>query len=201
MEKTVYFVRHAQSHPSQSTHFSQWPLSDLGRLQADTLANCLNGLGIQKIYSSPFLRCLDTVRPFAKLSGVDIEIRDDLRERLVTHGIAGQDLWEKSWDDFNFAVPSCESSLDAQRRFVAAVNHIVETANEDVLAISSHGNVIGLFLNHLDGRFSRFDAEKIINPHLLKFQKVGAEFRWDRHFELAALNEVATHHSATPIRA
>jgi bisphosphoglycerate-dependent phosphoglycerate mutase len=81
---TFYLVRHAQSLPNKSQYFSEWPLSPIGLRQAEQLAELLAPLEITRVFSSPFLRSVQTAKPFADRHGIPITLVDDLRERLIT---------------------------------------------------------------------------------------------------------------------
>ena len=199
METTIYLIRHAQMHPSPSIHYSEWPLSTVGQGQAEKLCGLLEPLGIEVMFSSPFLRCLQTVQSFADKAGIDINVKDDLRERLVVQGIVDDfsKIWRRSWDDFNFAMPGCESSLDAQKRFAAAVEDILAGNKRETIGISAHGNVIGLFLNHIHPAFRRDEAEALTNPDVVRVLADG-RFVWDQEFHLPGLENIATNHLETP---
>mgnify|MGYP003962850611 FL=1 len=200
-EKTLYLIRHAQSHRKSSCHHSEWPLSEKGTEQAAGLAGLLEPLGIQKVVSSPFLRCRQTVEPYLRKSGVEVVFEHDLRERLISRGITDGffDLWCKSWEDFDFALPGCETSAIAQERFATVMQKIVSENQTNTIAISTHGNVIGLFLNHLDDSLGRDEAEKLMNPDVLKFTVQDGIFLWDRDFDLPGIDEIRTHHMQTPV--
>lgn len=201
MDTVVYFIRHAQSRPSVRLRHYDWPLSDLGRVQAVKLAPLIANLQIQRVISSPFIRCLDTVTPFISKWKLPLDIRDDLRERHVVDTVVGDfnEIWKKSWADFHFSVPGCESSFQAQIRFVNAVAELVTSYKGSVLGISTHGNVLGLFLNFIDPRFHMQEAEKIRNPDVLKIIARSGHYEWDQDFSVPGLDELATCHTATPI--
>ena len=63
------------------------------------------------------------------------------------------DVVKRAWQDFDFALPGCESSRDAQRRAVAVIGQLARMADRETIVVSSHGNLIGLLLNHVDARF------------------------------------------------
>jgi 2,3-bisphosphoglycerate-dependent phosphoglycerate mutase len=201
MDTILYLIRHAQSHLRSECDHSEWPLSSLGKQQAEQLAGLLSPLGITTLFSSPFTRCLQTVTPFAKQAGIDIRIEEDLRERLVAKTIRNdfRDVWRKSWEDFDFALPGCETSAQAQRRFFGAVAGISQSEAGCVLAISTHGNVIGLFLNAIDDRMGQCEADKLMNPDVVKIVRRNGGFHWDRAFELSGLREIASDYRETPI--
>lgn len=55
------------------------PLSQLGLEQAEELGACLKDKGIQRVYSSPFYRVLQTVTPFVKATDTPLYIDNSMR--------------------------------------------------------------------------------------------------------------------------
>ncbi len=197
----MYLIRHAQSHPRSSQHYSEWRLSARGERQSELLAELLEPLGIGQIFSSPFVRCLDTVEPFARKRGIQVVVSDDLRERLVTNAFR-DDFYElccTSWEDFSFALPGCETSAEAQNRFVKAVKAIADVHDENPVAICTHGNVLGLFLNWIDNSAGRREAEQLKNPDVVRVVRRDGVFAWDRSFRLKGLATIATDQGETPV--
>jgi 2,3-bisphosphoglycerate-dependent phosphoglycerate mutase len=195
----LYLVRHAQCLPKRSQSFSEWALSPVGARQAEELAGLLEPLEIAAIFSSPFTRTLETARPFAQKRGLAIHVMDGLRERLLTTegGLPSDELWRKSWEDFSFCLPGCESSLAAQARMCGAIRDIVQTT-EGTSAIFTHGNVIPLFLNALTKTVGRAEAEALTNPDVLKITWGRGALTWDRTFRLPGLDRIATEYRQTP---
>ena len=56
------------------------PLDTKGRRQAAELPRLLAGFGIERILSSPYRRCVETVEPLAADLNLDIELRAELAE-------------------------------------------------------------------------------------------------------------------------
>jgi phosphohistidine phosphatase SixA len=56
------------------------PLDHRGRRQADELRRLLAELGISRVLTSPYVRCVDTVVPLARHLDVDAELSDALAE-------------------------------------------------------------------------------------------------------------------------
>jgi 2,3-bisphosphoglycerate-dependent phosphoglycerate mutase len=109
------------------------------------------------------------------------------------------DLWSRSWNEFDFALPDCESSAAAQHRFCDAVRKIVHQNPGSILGVSSHGCVIALFLNSIDKSFSREQADKLRNPDVIKITATENGFQWDRDFNFLGLDDITTPYHATPI--
>jgi 2,3-bisphosphoglycerate-dependent phosphoglycerate mutase len=206
--KQIYLVRHAHTRYDPAVLDHERPLTQQGHEQAAALAAVLRTLAIDEVHTSPYRRCLDTIGPFAREAGLPLNEVHDLRERAFTCG-AVHDwdvLWKKVWTDFEFAFPDGESSRQAQRRMHAATLLVARTSRAGTLAISSHGNTIGLLLQYIDARFTFDDACSIRNPDVLRLTFDGESLQWDREFAAAELATFATRvntlalHSATATR-
>lgn len=93
------------------------PLSNKGLRQAEALAEILAAHGVDRIVSSPFVRCMQTVEPLARALGVEVETLDGLAEGSGSHAVplfeaaAGANLAVCSHGD---VIPACLDLL--QRR-------------------------------------------------------------------------------------
>jgi 8-oxo-dGTP diphosphatase len=78
----VYLVRHAKAanRDNWTAPDHRRPLTSKGRRQADGLVSLLADRGIARVMSSPFVRCVETVEPFAAELGVEVEETDALAE-------------------------------------------------------------------------------------------------------------------------
>lgn len=56
------------------------PLSPKGRRQADALARRLKPWTPERVLSSPYIRCIETVEPFGESLGLKVEAVDELGE-------------------------------------------------------------------------------------------------------------------------
>jgi 2,3-bisphosphoglycerate-dependent phosphoglycerate mutase len=191
--RRLYLIRHAQSAPSPEVEEAQWPLSHLGRRQATVLADLLAPLNIERVYSSPYLRARQTIEPLAEKIGLHFILDNALVERRLSKDALAQfgEVWRRSWDDLDYALPGCESSLEAQERFAGAVRRIVHQTAAETIAVCSHGHVIGLFLRHLDGAFGRERTGALRNPDVLRVDVSRTEWALDEAFLLPGLEDVA----------
>jgi 2,3-bisphosphoglycerate-dependent phosphoglycerate mutase len=192
-----YLLRHAQSAPSAHVPEPDWPLSTAGAADARALVPVLLGLGIEAVWSSPYKRAIDTVVPFAHASGLDVRVATDLRERRLTTEFVDdfRGLVKRAWADFNFSLPSCESSRECQRRMAATVTALTAAAPGKALLLSSHGNAIGLLLNAVTGgRFGCDDWMRMPSPALYRLHGRDGGLVLDESFGPAA-----HRHDLTPV--
>jgi phosphohistidine phosphatase SixA len=86
----ILLIRHASAGDSDEWEGDDRlrPLDDRGRRQAAELVELLVGYDLDRIVSSPALRCVQTVEPLAQARGLDIVGRIELsEERQATDGV------------------------------------------------------------------------------------------------------------------
>ena len=78
----LYVVRHAKAgiRAAWTGPDQERPLTRRGRKQAYRLVERFQGLEIERILSSPFLRCVQTVEPLGEARGLPVEVAPALRE-------------------------------------------------------------------------------------------------------------------------
>lgn len=89
MEMPLLVVRHAQA-GRRSTYKGDdraRPLTARGRARAVALVPLLGGYRPQRILSSPFVRCRETVQPIAEALGLGVESVDELGEGHGTDAV------------------------------------------------------------------------------------------------------------------
>ena len=183
---TVYLLRHAQSRPSATIKEPDWPLSDLGKKQARDIVPILAKLDIDHVYTSPFLRAVETAKPFADFAGKPLRIHDELREQRSLWMDSEAEFMEqmrKRWEDFHFTPPSTESNAECQLRVVNAVTELIRKHPGKTLLVSSHGSAISLLLNSIHASFSFDGWMAMKNPDLFRITTDGASLVWDRSWQ------------------
>jgi len=88
-EATTYLVRHgkAGSRSAWTEDDRLRPLSKAGRRQADALVPIFRGLDVARVISSPYVRCIQTVRPLALDRGLPVETSEALAEGAPLEGV------------------------------------------------------------------------------------------------------------------
>lgn len=170
MQTILYLVRHASSAPADNIPEAEWPLSAEGERRALALSSALAGLGIERVFSSPYRRAIATVAPFATQAGLEIEILPGLRERKLTAAMTPEwpEIVKRAWADLDFAPPGCESGRACLARIKQCLDGLAVTNSGRTILACSHGNAIGLFLRTMDPSFGYDEWRAMRNPHLLR---------------------------------
>jgi 2,3-bisphosphoglycerate-dependent phosphoglycerate mutase len=161
-KKVLYFIRHAE--PDYSVHDDMSrPLTPKGLSDAEKLVEKFSEIHIDSIYSSPYLRTIQTITPFSKARGLEINIIDNLRERKIG------DVWienfdnysRQQWSDFSYKLPRGESLFEVQERNIAAVRHILSECDCKNAIIAKHGTALSTILNYYNSSYNYDDFERI----------------------------------------
>jgi len=141
------------------------PLSELGRKQAELVANRLASKRPQAVYSSDLKRALETAAPIAEAIGVPVQTLPALREIFLGEweglhtaelAVRYPEAWsgwtvEPNWD----LVPGGEPAGAFEERVGAAVDAMLERHAHGEVIVVTHGGVIQLALHRIIGRASR----------------------------------------------
>ena len=146
---TYYLVRHA--HADWSADENR-PVSERGQEDAFLVADLLLDRPIDRIYSSPFRRAIQTISPLAQHLELPITTVCDLRERRLGDFTNSDFLAavQDTWTDPEFVHPRGESNRAAQRRVRSFVNQLQTQNKHAHIVLSTHGNLMALLLNSFD---------------------------------------------------
>ena len=179
-ETVLYLIRHAESAPSRDIAEPEWPLSSEGVSQAARLAAAFDGTEVHAVFSSPYRRAIDTITPLAIRKGLGVEIVPELRERKLAGAPVPdwQSAVKQSWEDPDLALPGGESNRACQRRVLDAVMRLSTGHAGRTLAISSHGNALGLLLNAIDPSFGYEHWRSMKNPNVFRVLHREGRLAW-----------------------
>ena len=152
----LILVRHGFSLSNKDRRFTgqaDIPLDEVGFLQAERVGEYLfSNFQIDAIYSSDLSRTVDTAAPTARLFGLPIQKRKDLRE--VDVGRWGGHYFDSIKDEFpedyalykkdfsTFTYPGGESCGDVRKRAEEAIAEIAKENDGKTVMIVSHGGVL-----------------------------------------------------------
>ena len=169
---TIYFVRHAEpNHANRDDRTRE--LTAKGFADAALVTRFFSGIAIDRIYSSPYKRAVDTISPLADERQLSIEFVEDFRERKV------DSIWiedfhtfsKAQWADFDYKLSDGECLRDVQNRNAAALNQILQTHIDQTVVIGGHGTALSTLINFYDPSFCFDDFERIRKkmPWIVKF--------------------------------
>jgi len=144
----LIIVRHAQTtHNKNNITQGQLDtyLTDLGKKQAEMLAERLSKEEIDVIYSSDLKRCRDTLAPFLKQKNIPVHYTSALRE--VSFGIFEERPWQEflDWRDevrghrFDIRPEEGESFNDVRKRIKEILGAMLEKEKGRKVLVMTHG--------------------------------------------------------------
>ncbi len=132
------------------------PLSETGLEQARRVAQWLRDHHIDKLYSSPMQRAMQTAAPLAQVKGLDIEVRDGVAEydRESQAYIPVEQLKEQDYERWQALMKNQTSDSDFgafHSAVVDTIEAIIEENRGKTVAITCHGGVINVWSAHVIG--------------------------------------------------
>jgi len=146
----LIMVRHAKVEYTPDD--KERALSKEGEEQRNDVLNILKSKDIDVIYSSPYKRAIDTIKPYVEHKEYEIKIVEDLRERKVSdHFINDFDTFAiKQWDDFDYKLNHGESLREVQDRGIKVIQQIIRDNKGKRIMIGTHGTFLGVLLNYYE---------------------------------------------------
>lgn len=178
MERQIHFVRHGlrvdfedPGWRDTAANPHDTPLSAKGLRQAEDIARALEGQGIVHIFSSPFLRTLETAHPLAERLGVPLLREPGFSEWLNPAWFQTAPRWmsaEEAAARFSRIDPGHEPLLEPRfpeetespgvyNRVGMALERLAERFPEGNVAIFAHGSPLGQGIARLLGTLEGID--------------------------------------------
>lgn len=163
--KKFILLRHCKAEMDGEDHLRK--LDEDGVAQSHSICEKLKLMVNKdvKIYSSPFVRAIDTIKPLAEILGKEIIKSDELKEIKIgkSDDYTKHEIIKKMWEDETFKVPNGESQID---KFNSMKSYLSEmfgsSSNEDVIIVT-HGNLLGIILKFYFNRKFGFDDWKVMS--------------------------------------
>ena len=149
-ECTLYLIRHAQTQQT-ALPAETWPLSELGRQQAQKLAELPFWQDVHIICTSVEPKTLQTAQIVAERHDLPVEPGFDLRELrrpgdfVSDYAAAVREVLANPTASVNGWEPAGE----AQTRVMTAIERLLMLHENETLAVVSHGLVLTLYLAYL----------------------------------------------------
>ncbi|MEH7883037.1 histidine phosphatase family protein [Bacillus sp. JJ1609] len=163
--KTVYLVRHASAEGQPIDA----PLTEQGRRQALALVEFFKQKEIDLIFSSPFKRAIDTIKPLSDSKKIKIIEDSRLGERVLST-VSFEDWRDKlkqSFDDFDLVFEGGESHTAGMERAKSLLEDILCSKDENILLVS-HGNMTTLLMRYFNESFGYDCLMEMTNPDVFE---------------------------------
>lgn len=160
----IYYVRHARPNYENHDDFLR-ELTKEGVESSQRVCEYLKDKKITAIYSSPYRRAVDTIEPFAKSAKLDIQVKEEFRERKITSVWIGDFVTysKQQWKDFSYKLPEGECLAEVQQRNIKALQEVLESHEGQNVVIGGHGTALSTILNYYDRYFGYEQFEQIKN--------------------------------------
>ncbi|MGA9228197.1 MAG: histidine phosphatase family protein [Mesobacillus sp.] len=163
--KTVYLVRHASAEGQPIDA----PLTEQGRKQALALVEFFRQKEIDLIFSSPYKRAIDTIKPLSDSKKIKIIEDSRLGERVLST-VSFEDWRDKlkqSFDDFDLVFEGGESHTAGMERAKSLLEDILCSKDENILLVS-HGNMTTLLMRYFNESFGYDCLMELTNPDVFE---------------------------------
>jgi 2,3-bisphosphoglycerate-dependent phosphoglycerate mutase len=165
MEKILYLVRHcsAEGQPFEAK------LTEKGKEQAIQLVQFFADKPVDQIISSPYIRAVQTIEPFAALRQLEIDTDVRLGERVLSTAIM-EDWLEKlslSFEDLDLVFEGGESSRQAMNRSKEVIDELINNDKDNIIVVS-HGNLTSLILKSFDDQYGFEEWKSMSNPDVYR---------------------------------
>jgi broad specificity phosphatase PhoE len=156
MTSVLRYLTHPQVNIDPSIPVPRWGLSEIGKARTEAVKTTGLLSGTTQVISSGERKAIETAEIIAAKLGIGIEVREAMHEndRSAT-GFLVPDEFETVADQF-FAQPytsirGWERAVDAQRRIVGEVEHVLARNTPGDVLFVGHGGVGTLLYCHYSG--------------------------------------------------
>jgi broad specificity phosphatase PhoE len=161
---TYYFLRHGETEASRTGAYTgdlDVDLTSEGRQMAKELAAAYRSLPWVAVFSSPLRRSVDTAKPLAEAVGLELQVRDGLREISFGEweGRTPQELNRHFHDDYVSWLADAgwnrptggERGIDVARRSLVVTDEIERRYRSGNVLVVSHKATLRIILCSLLG--------------------------------------------------
>ncbi|ASK63397.1 histidine phosphatase family protein [Virgibacillus phasianinus] len=181
--KKIYLVRHCLA---EGQHKDS-PLTTVGMRQAILLSQFFDkqNLTFDGVISSPYLRAIESIKPFAKSNNLHVDVDERLQERILSNEPVDDwmEVLEQSFNELDFKLPGGESANDAINRGNAVYKSVMENKDLNNIILVSHGNLISLILKSFDPTIGFDEWKNLNNPDVYLLESNGVQHSITRLWE------------------
>lgn len=172
--QTLYIVRHCKAEGQEA----EAHLTSEGYHQAQQLSLWLGKYTIDYMMSSPYVRAIQTVKPYAEIMNKTIVVDDRLSERILSKDNRSDWLQclERTFQEPDLCFSGGESSRQATERIVAVIKELLLLGHASNLVVA-HSNIISLLLKYFDDRIGFEHWKQLSNPDVYRMVFQDGQFK------------------------
>lgn len=174
---SIYFVRHAQPEHSWEDDRTR-PLTAEGAVDSKKVIEILKPIKIDRYFSSPYVRSVDTIKGIAKEHCMEINTDERFRERKCGSQGNVSGTLQKRWSDFDFREEGGESLNMVQKRNVEALLEVLNNHGGESIVIGTHGTALSTILNYFEPSYCCDDFLRIVDymPYIIRLNFEGTKY-------------------------
>ena len=166
----IVFIRHAQSDASVKDAASR-PLTPDGHEKAHLLAEHFKDTSFDAVYSSPYLRAMDTVRPLCLEKSLPLKKDDRLREWMGGRPFPEEMFFERMqrlFENPGDCEGGCESMRALEKRMHECTLQLINRHPNERIAAATHGLALSALIRHYWPQFGYEDFKNLLpsTPYL-----------------------------------
>ena len=118
-----------------------------------------------KIFSSPFIRAVDTIKPLANKFNKEIVMAEELKEINIgkSKEFSKHEIIKKMWEDENYKVENGDSQIDKFNNMKNFLEKMFSNSGDEDVIIVTHGNLLGIILKFYFKRNFNFNDWKVMS--------------------------------------
>jgi len=159
--KNIYLIRHCKATGQEP----EAPLTQEGAEDAASIANYFKVKDIDVIYSSPYLRAIETIKPYSLMVNKEIIIDERLKERVLS--TENLNDWmqklEATYKDLDLKFEGGESSNEAMLRALTIIQEVQDRPETNFILVT-HGALLSLIIKCFDESYGFEEWKKLKNP-------------------------------------
>lgn len=176
METVVYLIRHSEvtlksniKNISMSDDFQTSNekafLSVSGEKKAQIMSKMPELQNIDAVYSSNYVRALETAKYIAQENNTIINVDERLNERKIgdNENIESKEFHRLQTTNFDYKLPNGESLNETKKRMIEAMKNILMFENELRVAVISHSTALTCLLSAWCEMGKNYDDEIILS--------------------------------------
>ncbi len=159
--KIIYLIRHSEPLKDKQLKNEEIPLSENGKLLAQTIATNLFKENIDEIWSSEYKRAIETAQYIAQYNNLEININSNFNERKLGN-IEGvlKEFWLEQLFNEDAKVDDGESRKEVTLRMLNGLDKILKSSSKNIVVVSHATAITFLLMKYCDLKEASLEGKR-----------------------------------------